>query len=185
MAEQHEPETHEDVDENYDPEAECAGDFKPVQELPEVAVVTGEENEDVHDKFRVKLYRWRENELKERGAGDLKFLKNKETSKIRILMRQDKTHKIVANFLVQGVEPMCQLVPLKTHDKSWVWTCYDASDEQPAVEKLCGRFTNADEFQRFKKVFEETRDINNKMMKNEKKMKQKRMIEKQFHIYIV
>lgn len=36
-------------------------------------------------------------EWKEKGTGDLKMLKHKETTRIRILMRRDKTHKICAN----------------------------------------------------------------------------------------
>jgi hypothetical protein len=45
--------------------------------LPEVAVKTGEEDEIELHKFRTKLYRNRDNEWKERGVGDLKFLKHK------------------------------------------------------------------------------------------------------------
>jgi Ran-binding protein 1 len=37
------------------------------------------------------------NEWKERGTGDVKLLQHKETKKIRVLMRRDKTHKICAN----------------------------------------------------------------------------------------
>lgn len=150
----------EQVDENYDPEAESAADFKPVKELQEVTLVTGEEQEDVTEKFRTKLYRWRETEFKERGTGDLKFLKHKETGRIRILMRQDKTHKVVANFIVSAQDPLCQLVALKTNDKSWIWSCYDFSDGESALEKLCGRFTSVDEFNRFKTVVDEARASN-------------------------
>jgi Ran-binding protein 1 len=38
-------------------------------------------------------------EWKERGIGLARFLQNKETSKVRFLMRQDKTLKIRANHL--------------------------------------------------------------------------------------
>lgn len=156
-----EKEQYEDgVDENFDPEAECATDFKPVKELQEVTIVTGEEQEDVIEKFRTKLYRWRETEFKERGTGDLKFLKHKETGRIRILMRQDKTHKVVANFIVSGQDPLCKLVALKTNEKSWVWSCYDFSDNETAIEKLCGRFTSVDEFNRFKTVVDDARASN-------------------------
>jgi hypothetical protein len=41
------------------------------------------------------------NLLINRGVGDLKLLKNKNSGKIRLLMRADKTHKIVANHLLQ------------------------------------------------------------------------------------
>lgn len=90
---------YEEVDENYDPEAEV-GDWGTEKKLnlPEVPVMTGEENEEVLSKYRTKIYRWVKNEWKERGAGDLKFLKHKTSGKIRILLRQDKTHKVVANF---------------------------------------------------------------------------------------
>ena len=60
---------------------------------------TGEEDEDLIFLTRSKLFRFRENQWKERGAGDLKLLRNKSTNKIRVLMRQDKTLKIVANFI--------------------------------------------------------------------------------------
>ena len=89
----------EEADENYDPEAEVVdwgaeGKLK----LPETPVKTGEEDEETIGKYRTKIYRWVKNEWKERGAGDLKFLKHKENKKIRILLRQDKTHKVCANF---------------------------------------------------------------------------------------
>jgi hypothetical protein len=37
-----------------------------------------------------------------RGVGDLKLLKNKSSNKIRLLVRAEKTHKIVANHLLQA-----------------------------------------------------------------------------------
>lgn len=86
-------------DENYDPEAETT-DWENDKKLnlPETPILSGEENEDVLSKYRTKIYRWVKGEWKERGAGDLKFLQHKTTKKIRILLRQDKTHKVVANF---------------------------------------------------------------------------------------
>ena len=49
--------------------------------------------------MRAKLFRFKANEWKERGVGELKLLRHKETFKIRLLLRQDKTLKPVANFL--------------------------------------------------------------------------------------
>lgn len=144
----------EEVDENYDPEQEVTGNFKPLQELPEVPQMTGEENEDVVVKFRTKLYRHRDNQWKERGAGDLKLLKDRTTNKIRVLMRQDKTLKIVANFLVSGHPPLCKLFPNKTTEKAWIWECYDFSDEKPTLDKLCGRFVSVEEYKKFQVEFE-------------------------------
>lgn len=39
------------------------------------------------------------NEWKERGIGQAKFLRSKETQKIRFVMRQDKTLKIRSNHI--------------------------------------------------------------------------------------
>jgi Ran-binding protein 1 len=64
-----------------------------------VQKVTGEEKDDCIFKIRAKLYRMRDDQLKERGTGNVKLLRNKETKKIRFVMRQEKTLKPVANFI--------------------------------------------------------------------------------------
>jgi Ran-binding protein 1 len=61
--------------------------------------VTGEENEECIFKMRAKLYRLRDEQLKERGTGNARLMRDKESKKIRFIMRQEKTLKPVANFL--------------------------------------------------------------------------------------
>jgi hypothetical protein len=46
---------------------------------------------------RCRLYRVAGAEWKQRGTGDVKILKHKVTGKYRVVMRQDKTLKLVAN----------------------------------------------------------------------------------------
>ena len=50
---------------------------------------------------KCKLYRFDNDsgEWKERGAGQVKLLENKENQRIRLLMRQEKTLKIRANHI--------------------------------------------------------------------------------------
>ncbi|GFY99338.1 RAN binding protein 1 [Actinidia rufa] len=74
----------------------------PIIKLEEVAVTTGEEDEDAILDLKSKLYRFDKegNQWKERGAGTVKLLKHKETGKVRLVMRQSKTLKICANHLV-------------------------------------------------------------------------------------
>ncbi|KAF4006024.1 RanBP1 domain family protein [Saccharomyces cerevisiae] len=71
--------------------------FEPVVHLEKVDVKTMEEDEEVLYKVRAKLFRFDTDakEWKERGTGDCKFLKNKKTNKVRILMRRDKTLRFV------------------------------------------------------------------------------------------
>ena len=68
-------------------------------DLPEVASATGEENEECIFVMRAKLYRFRDDQWKERGTGNFKLMRNKESKKIRAIMRQEKTLKPVCNFL--------------------------------------------------------------------------------------
>lgn len=63
-----------------------------------IATETGEENDECIYKQRARVYRLRNDEWKERGTGDAKLLRNKESKKIRFLMRQEKTLKVAANF---------------------------------------------------------------------------------------
>lgn len=53
---------------------------------------------------RAKLFRFDKpnNQWKERGTGDVKFLKHKETKIVRLLMRREKTLKICANHTGEG-----------------------------------------------------------------------------------
>lgn len=50
---------------------------------------------------RAKLFRFAADasEWKERGTGDVRLLQSKETKKVRLVMRRDKTLKVCANHL--------------------------------------------------------------------------------------
>jgi E3 SUMO-protein ligase RanBP2 len=58
--------------------------FEPIIPLPEkIQVKTGEEDEEVVYCHRAKLFRLVDNEWKERGLGDVKILRQKDTGKTR------------------------------------------------------------------------------------------------------
>lgn len=50
---------------------------------------------------RAKLFRFDPGEgvWKERGTGDVRLLQHKETKKVRLVMRRDKTLKVCANHI--------------------------------------------------------------------------------------
>lgn len=50
-------------------------------------------------KIRVKLFRWRDEQWKERGIGNGKLMRDREEKRVRFVMRQEKTLKPVANFI--------------------------------------------------------------------------------------
>ncbi|PCI31149.1 hypothetical protein COB52_00265 [Candidatus Kaiserbacteria bacterium] len=81
-----------------DPQEEVKGEFAkivshlspqlPTQiDLPEVKVVTGEESEECIFKMRARLFRYRDGMWKERGTGDAKLLRHKESKMIRFILR--------------------------------------------------------------------------------------------------
>jgi hypothetical protein len=77
-----------------------------------------------------------------RGVGELRFLQNKKNNLIRVLVRAEKTHKVVMNHLIQAKDIFCKLEQLKTSNNAWTWAAYDISDEKPATEKFCAKFTS-------------------------------------------
>ncbi|KAH9973024.1 hypothetical protein BGW80DRAFT_1311113 [Lactifluus volemus] len=132
--------------------------FEPVIKLTEeVETKTNEENETIVFKLRAKLFRFdiSANEWKERGTGEARLLQHKETHKIRLVMRREKTLKVCANHLTS---------PNIGSDRSWVWkVAADYSEEPPTSETLAIRFANSDLAAQFKKAFEEARDNNVKL----------------------
>ena len=64
-----------------------------------MATATGEENLECLMKIRVKLFRWRDEQWKERGIGNAKLMRDREEKRVRFVMRQEKTLKPVANFI--------------------------------------------------------------------------------------
>ncbi|KAG6409543.1 hypothetical protein SASPL_127583 [Salvia splendens] len=150
----------EEEEDDSKPSAEdedTGAQIAPIVKLQEVAVTTGEENEDVLlDLFRMKakLYRFDKeaNQWKERGVGMVKLLKHKETSKIRLVMRQNKTLKICANHLVQ---PTMTVQEHQGNDKSCVWHAADFSDGELKQETFCIRFASVENCKSFKDKIEE------------------------------
>ena len=112
-------------------------------DLPVVEIKTGEEDEECIFKMRARLYRWRDGEWKERGTGEVRLLRHKENKKIRFILRQDKTLKAVANFIVAD-DPLCELKPHQESDKMFFFTAYDCSEEEFAIEKFVLKFGNAE-----------------------------------------
>lgn len=144
------------------PEEELAtGDWKIV-DLPEMNVKSGEEQEELLFRARTKIYRWRNEEWKERGVGDFSIFKNKENNKIRGVHRQDKTFKVRAHFYINGSN-ICQLKVMKTSKNSYFWTCVDFSEEKPSLEQLAIRFKTPEEFQEFEKIWVKSYEDNSKL----------------------
>ncbi|ODQ58220.1 hypothetical protein WICANDRAFT_85304 [Wickerhamomyces anomalus NRRL Y-366-8] len=161
----------EKKDEKKDGEAAAEGDdapespdvhFEPLVHLEKVDVKTNEENEEVLFKVRAKLFRFHPDskEWKERGVGDVKFLQHKETKKVRILMRRDKTLKICANHFIS---PEYQLKPNVGSDRSWVYNVTaDVSEGEPEAQTLAIRFGNKENADKFKETFEKAQESNKK-----------------------
>eukprot|EP01006_Ploeotia_vitrea_P014275 TRINITY_DN38334_c0_g1_i1.p1 TRINITY_DN38334_c0_g1~~TRINITY_DN38334_c0_g1_i1.p1 ORF type:complete len:229 (-),score=35.67 TRINITY_DN38334_c0_g1_i1:75-761(-) len=142
-------------------EEESTAVFTPVVQLTEVEVKTMEEDEDILYTGRAKLFTHGESLLNkgtgvkswnERGTGDVKFLKHKETSHIRVLMRQEKTMKIIINHFL---DPRIKIQPnVGASDKSWVWSAFDFSDGENLVETMFAiRFKTPEFAQEFEKEF--------------------------------
>ncbi|RPD67114.1 hypothetical protein L226DRAFT_477292 [Lentinus tigrinus ALCF2SS1-7] len=142
-------------DEEHDPQ------FEPVIKLTEqVETKTNEEDEQVVFKMRAKLFRFatESSEWKERGTGDVRLLQHKETKKIRLVMRRDKTLKVCANHAITSD---MRLQPNIGSDRSWVWkVAADYSENPPTSETLAIRFANAENAQQFKDEFEKAQKSN-------------------------
>ncbi|KAL0330677.1 UNVERIFIED_CONTAM: Ran-binding protein 1b [Sesamum angustifolium] len=136
----------EDEEEDSKPAADdedTGAQVAPIVKLQEVAVTTGEENEDVLLDLQP---------MEERGVGTVKLLKHKETGKVRLVMRQNKTLKICANHLVL---PTMTVQEHQGNDKSCVWHAADFADGELKEETFCIRFASVENCKAFKDKIEE------------------------------
>uniref|UniRef100_A0A4W3JJD7 E3 SUMO-protein ligase RanBP2 n=1 Tax=Callorhinchus milii TaxID=7868 RepID=A0A4W3JJD7_CALMI len=130
--------------------------FEPIISLPEIETKSGEEEEEILFKERVKLYRWDRDvsQWKERGVGDLKLLYHSQKHCYRVLMRREQVLKVCANHVI--TEEM-ELIPLNTSNHAFVWTAADYTDGEAKVEQFAARFKTPELAATYKKKFEECR----------------------------
>ncbi|KAJ7938995.1 RanBP1 domain-containing protein [Mycena leptocephala] len=103
---------------------------------------------------RAKLFRFDGDaaEWKERATGDVRLLAHKETIKVRLVMRRDKTLKVCANHVISSY---MRLRPIIGSDRSLAWIVLaDYSESTPAPETLAISFANSHNAAQFKTVFE-------------------------------
>lgn len=132
------PKAAESQDETNDGEYVPTAEFTPVIPLPElVEVKTGEEGLEVLYEEHCKLFRFIEEQWKERGVGKMKILRDPKDGTIRLLMRRDQVHKVCCN---QRLTASHELKAMSTTDKAWSWVGKDFSEGSLKDELLCVRF---------------------------------------------
>ncbi|CAM8881709.1 unnamed protein product [Rhodiola kirilowii] len=138
----------------HNEEEDTGAQIAPIIKLEEVSVTTGEEDEEALLDLKAKLYRFDKDlsQWKERGGGNVKFLKHKVTHKVRLVMRQAKTLKICANHLVL---PSMTVQEHAGNDKSCVWHATDFADGELKDELFCIRFASVENCKTFMEKFQE------------------------------
>ena len=142
-------------------EEECTATFEPIVQLEEVEVNTVEEEEEVLCSYRSKLFLFGETLLdkgtgnktwKERGIGEACILRHRDHRRIRFLMRQEKTMKVISNH---ALDPRIVLEPNAGSDRSWVWSCFDVADGTLEEKAFALRFSNSELAEQFKAKYQE------------------------------
>ena len=87
---------------------------------------------------------------RERGVGDVRILRHKEHQRLRLLMRQEKTMKVIANH---ALDPRIQLEPNVGSDRSWVWSAFDFAEGELVETVFAIRFADSDIAHEFKDTF--------------------------------
>ena len=88
----------------------------------------------------------------ERGIGNMRILRHKQNDKLRVLMRQEKTMKVICNHVV---DPRITLTPHVQSDRSWIWVAFDFSEGGTELVEttFCVKFGDSDLAGVFKEKF--------------------------------
>ncbi|KAF9592055.1 hypothetical protein IFM89_011805 [Coptis chinensis] len=155
---EHEKEEEVEETQQHVEDEDTGAEVAPIVQLEQVTVSTGEENEHVLLDLKAKLYRYDKQgkQWKERGVGNVKFLKHKDSGKVRLVMRQSKTLKICANH---AIVPGMSVQEHGGSEKSCVWHAVDFSDEELKAELFCIRFGSVENCKTFMQKFEGITDV--------------------------
>ena len=126
--------------------------FAPVIPLPDkVEVKTGEEDEEVVYSHRAKLFRFDSNskEWKERGLGDIKLLRHRQTQKLRLVMRRDQILKLCLNHAMTS-----DIEISSKDDKTWLWSAADYSEGEIEYSQFACRFKTLEIAREFKSAID-------------------------------
>ena len=163
VAKSAEEEKKKDAPEEKKDEVTYGEEEKKVEKLEnKTDLVTGTEDEEPIWINKAKLYRFRDSKWKERGNGNCKLLRHKETKKIRFLLRTEKTKKVSANFYV-APSPACELKPKTGNEKSWLWVASDHSEGTMINEKFAIMFRTKEEAEKFAEAFNKAKEFNKKV----------------------
>lgn len=155
---------------------DCSKEYDPIVNLQKIETKTGEEDEEVLFKIRAKLFRFSTElkEWKERGTGDVRILKHKESKKIRLLMRREKTLKICLNHYVN---PDIELKENVGSDRSWVWQAVDYADGERDEAMLAIRFRDSKNAAMFKDNYDTSRKFMKELKEGVDKTKEETQVE--------
>ncbi|KAL3764419.1 hypothetical protein ACHAWU_004925 [Discostella pseudostelligera] len=124
-------------------------------------VKSGNEEEEIVCTYCSKLYLNGETlldkgtEIKtwvEHGIGYACILCHCGNGRLRFVMRQEETMKVLANHAFNS---HIELKPITRSDKSWTWGGLDAADGDVAEKVFALRFSNLEIAEEFKAKFEE------------------------------
>lgn len=108
---------------------------EPTQEVTKC----GKDEKD-YFRIRAKVYRFADDEWKERGQGEILIAENSKEKKYRLLLHRDQTLKCAVNLpLIEGVA----VKPLGNSDKAVTVAGLDFSDNEKKQTVFAVKFTEA------------------------------------------
>jgi len=116
------------------------------------------ENVELYSQ-RATLYRYRELAWRERGVGEAKLLKHKETGKVRFVIRDENTLKVIGNHYIVSKAPYCELRSEAGNGNGWVWSALDYSEGRPRLEQLALKFESRQLASEFRAIFDKTKEM--------------------------
>lgn len=101
---------------------------------------------------------------RERGIGEVRLLRHREHQRVRLLMRQEKTMKVIANH---AVDPRIVLTPNMGSDRSWVWSAFDFADGELVETVFALRFGDSDIAKEFEAAFKKAQESMKQLLAGE------------------